>query len=90
MRKGLHKAKQEGIRLCLEWIVDFMLDNGYQPSCYEITEGLGVSYTTLHSWLKELSAKGDIEWIGNGKQRAMRVRGVYYVDDRSEEENDHK
>ncbi len=84
MRKGLHKKTQGQIAQCLEWIVNYMLDNGYPPSYFEIANGMNISISTTHAWIRELSGRKKIEMGGAGNSRTMRIRGIYYIDKRGE------
>jgi repressor LexA len=66
----------------LEAIVQFMLDYEYPPTVEEIGDMVGLrSKNTVWTHLRKLEEDGEIE-IRSGSPRAIRVKGVRYIDDR--------
>jgi len=80
-----HEAKQESIKEMIDWIVKFMLDNGYPPTYHEIAKGLMKDKSTINAWINEAKGLKMLDTVGSGRGRAIVVPGIYYVDDRSQE-----
>jgi repressor LexA len=59
--------------LLLQYIRDFLEDNGYPPSYREMQDAIGVSSTrSVSRLLGELRAEGRVDWTP-GKRRTLRL-----------------
>ena len=63
-----------------QFIIDFIKENGYSPSCCEIANGVGCALSTVVGRLKKLVEFGMIEMKPNC-QRTIKVTGYSYVKD---------
>lgn len=76
-----HAATENKIQDMVNWIVDYMLENGYPPCRSEIELEFQISATTANAWTKEARALKLLDY--NQKPRSYQVPGVYYVDARN-------
>jgi len=68
-------------RIVLDFIKDFMLDNGYAPSVREIGIGLNLSSpATIHGYLKRLKEKDYIDY----KENKSRTIIIHYKDEQED------
>lgn len=74
--------KKLRIQGMIDWIVGYMLSNGYPPVLAEISMGLHKSDSTVRAWLAEAKALKLISW--SMRTRSYLIPGVYYVDMREE------
>ncbi len=65
----------------IDWIVEYMLDNGYSPTKSEIEMEFNLNSSTANAWLKEAKGRGLLDY-GPSTPRTFQVPGVYYVDER--------
>ena len=77
MKMPLTRAEER----CLQGIKDFMKREGFCPSLTEL--GVEIHYSTgsVMNMLSELEAKGYIERPTHGGSRAMRVKGMKFVEE---------
>ena len=62
----------------LDFIIQFITENGYSPSVREIKDAIGIgSMNTLHSHLKTLESQGKIK-MKPGQSRTISVVGYGY------------
>lgn len=82
------RTKQEGIEeKILEFIENFVKENGYSPSVREIGSGVGFrSSSTVHLYLKKLEADGKLSQ-DSSKTRSIKLQGL--AEDRSDLSTDH-
>lgn len=73
---GLTKKDKE----MLEFIKNYMLENGTTPTIREIGQGVQLySTSTVHKHFQRLVDKGYIEQLSDGKSYKYRVKGMKYV-----------
>lgn len=58
-----------------DYIVDYIIKNGYAPSMREIAADLGIVASTVHVYLTQLEIDGKI-YCRPGSPRAIRVNGL--------------
>jgi Mn-dependent DtxR family transcriptional regulator len=77
MKMPLTRAEER----CLQGIKDFMKREGYCPNLVELGKEIHYSTGSVTNMLSELEAKGYIERPTHGGARAMRVKGMRFVED---------
>jgi SOS-response transcriptional repressor LexA len=77
-----HEAKQASIQGMIDWIAEYMLENGYPPCKQEIETGLNKSTSVINAWLKEARALKLIDY--SAKTRSYQIPNICYVDNRSQ------
>lgn len=60
-------------RLCLTAIKIYISENGYPPTCLELSQNLNVSTTAVRQYLTALERKGYIKRPVNGGPRTITV-----------------
>ncbi len=83
MTKHKHKAMEEKLEKCIDYIVDFAETNNYLPCITEVAAGMGVAQSTVRAWFNEMEAKKMIERPERKQGKAVRaysIRGLCYVD----------
>ena len=82
-----HKAKINRQNDLLEWIIQFMLDNGYVPSRKSMALYMGISSTTLFHWLIDLHGQQKINLLNkDATANTISIQGISYVDGRGNDE----
>ena len=69
---------------CLQGIKDFMKREGYCPNIIELGNEIHYSTGSVANMLSELEAKEYIERPTHGGSRAMRVKGMKFVEEESQ------
>ena len=68
----------------VEWIGDYMVENGYSPNAHELCHEFAIGTSTFYAWRNEAKGLKILDWT-KGVSRSYQVPGVYYVDDRSKD-----
>jgi len=61
------------------YILEFVENNGYQPSVKEMAEAFGISRKALRDRLMQLAMKGYVEMPIKHSERAIRLLHVKFV-----------
>jgi len=60
------------------YIVEFVKQYGYQPSCTEIAAHFGVTRAAISQRIKRLASKGFVELPGVYQDRCLRLKNVRF------------
>ena len=83
-RKYKQKELEAKIGDMVDWIGNYLLNNGYPPTAKEICDAMEIHNTTMLNWLKEAQALKMIEMEEVKKPyRHFIIPGIYFVDNRS-------
>ena len=78
-------AKHQRIQGMIDWIVEYMMDNGYPPCYQEIARGIARNDSTIRAWLREAKALKMIDY--SQRPRSFQIPDVFYVDMREKIHN---
>lgn len=81
LRKWKHERVSSSIENMVDTMGNFMVKNNRIPTYQEICDSLGISKTTLFSWLKEAQAHKLIKFPER-RYDNFEIPGIYYVDNR--------
>ncbi len=77
-----HNDKRHKVNALYNYIVDYMLDNGYSPTRAEMAEYLQVTDNVLYHYLKELRGRKLLEVVDKRDRTAMVIKGMVFNDPR--------
>jgi hypothetical protein len=90
-RKYKQKELEAKIGDMVDWIGNYLLNNGYPPTKDKICAAMEIHHTTMLNWLKEAEGMGMIETQQIKKPyRHFLIPGIYFVDDRIKNEQEEK
>lgn len=76
------KDTEQKLNDCLEWIVEFMINNSRTPTLNEVADNNDISQTTARAYLQEMNGRKMIEYGVTGFCLDIVIPGVWYADNR--------